>query len=291
MWSSISEDKILLHTLLDSLQAPTPKIHMVYHRSRDFRSPSICRSENELTEYLRIKDHYPFFSKTVWGLRSLGVASVASYDESSDTLVLADGRTAKVQEFARQVSHFTEFGYLFQEVLRPHPDIAEVCGDRLVAVRLMIFLTEDGPEVFNAAWKIPVGDNVADNFWRPGNMLAHVDLKSGRVLRVVQGVGPDQVEVDSHPDTGKRLLDFVLPDWEKLKALCLRLAPAVPGLRYQAWDVALCPDGPVILELNNNGGAKQIQTPTGKGILNERFFELFEIRKAALKSKKKNPLA
>ncbi len=98
----------------------------------------------------------------------------------------------------------------------PHPVIDEACGDRVSTARNMVALTDRGREILHAPWKIPAGDNVADNFRRPGTMLGAVAIDSGRVQRVVQGTGPDQVEAQTHPDSSKPLQGLTLADWERL---------------------------------------------------------------------------
>jgi hypothetical protein len=85
----------------------------------------------------------------------------------------------------------------------------------------MLIVPGTEPEIIHTVWKIPVGTNIADNFWRPGSLLADVDQDDGRVRRVVRGVGAEQAEVELHPDTGQRLRDVTLPDWPRLKSLVL----------------------------------------------------------------------
>ena len=111
--------------------------------------------------------------------------------------------TVPVEKFAAEVDAYRRHGYIFQELLRPHPDLTTICGDRLSTARVVVLVHEDGPRILHAVWKIPVGQNPADNFWRTGNMLGLVDATSGRVTRVVQGSGPDRTEVEVHPDTGQ----------------------------------------------------------------------------------------
>jgi hypothetical protein len=125
--------------------------------------------------------------------------------------------------------------------------------------------------ILHALWKIPVGDHPADNFWRPGNLLAGLEAASGRVTRVIQGVGPERRELESHPDTGGRLQDLILPEWPALVALGLRAATALPGLRMQAWDIALTDRGPVLVEANIGGDFNLPQLAHGKGLMDERF--------------------
>ena len=138
-------------------------------------------------------------------------------------------------------------------------------------MRVVIIIGRDGPEILHTVWKIPAGGNIADNFWRSGNMLAAVDAASGEVKRVVRGVGPDQSEVETHPDTGRAIKGLVLPDWERLKALCLDCALIFHKLRYQSWDVAPCPGGPIIVEVNTGAAFNLSQLATSEGFLNERF--------------------
>ena len=127
-----------------------------------------------------------------------------------------------------------------------------------------------------AIWKIPVGNNAADNFWREGNMLGLVDIESGRVTRVVQGIGPDQREVEVHPDSGARIIGADLPDWGALTSLCLKHAASLSGLRLQAWDIAMCPEGPVAMEVNIGGDVNLPQLASGAGLLDDRFREFLD---------------
>ncbi|MCI0654375.1 MAG: hypothetical protein L0Y39_07845, partial [Methylococcaceae bacterium] len=135
----------------------------------------------------------------------------------------------------------------------------------------MLLVTENGPEIFRTLWKITARGNVADNFWRPGNMLAALDAESGRVERVVLGVGPEQKELDLHPETSKPLKGLILPEWDKVKDLCFRGARAFSGLHLQAWDVAICETGPVLVEINIGGDFNLPQVATGKGMMDQQF--------------------
>jgi Sugar-transfer associated ATP-grasp len=93
----------------------------------------------------------------------------------------------------------------------------------------------------------------------------------GTVTRVIQGTGPDQVEVTRHPDTDQPLIGATLPDWAALTELCLRAARAFPGLRMQAWDIALTERGPVLVEVNIGGDFNLPQLAHASGLMDERF--------------------
>ena len=270
-WVAIAHDKLMLTAALEGLGLPTPKIYAIYHGFRTFGAAPALRSREALMDFLRTGMPYPFFSKPVTGVYSIGSAAVREYDGARDSLVLANGKAIPVQQCADEIAPFDQDGYLFQERLIPHPVIEEVCGDRIATARMIVAVTDHGPEILHALWKIPTGENVADNFWRPGNMLGAVAIESGRVHRVVRGTGPDQVEVQVHPDSSKPVQGLSLPDWKKLTDLCLTGAAAFPKLRLQAWDVAMCASGPVLLEMNIGGDYNLPQVANGCGLMDERF--------------------
>jgi hypothetical protein len=88
---------------------------------------------------------------------------------------------------------------------------------------------------------------------------------------VIQGTGTDQVELERHPDTEQPLMGATPPDWPALTALCLRADRAFPGLRMQAWDVALTERGPVLVEVYIGGDFNLPQLAHATGLMDERF--------------------
>lgn len=271
-WWFIAHDKLAFYGLMQGLGLPVPEIRAVLHPFRCFGSAKVLTGEAEVGAWLTDPaTRFPLFGKPVAGMWSEGISALDSVAATARTLRLSDGRVVPLDDYAREVARYGEEGYLFQERLVPHPAIAALCGDRISTVRLVIIVTEAGPEILRAVWKIPAGRNMADNFWRPGNLLADIEAETGVARRVVRGVGPDQASVESHPDTGGRLAGARLPDWQQLTALCLTAAASLPALRLQAWDVAMCDRGPVLLELNIGGDFNLPQVASGHGLLDERF--------------------
>jgi glutathione synthase/RimK-type ligase-like ATP-grasp enzyme len=270
IWWGLAHDKLLCHALLEGLGLPTPRILAISHPCRSFGNVPVLRDAASLSGFLRGSMPYPFFAKPVSGMYSVGVALVLSYSPDTDCVTFFDGRKVELDKVAAAIFGQGGDGYIFQERLTPHSILREVCGEAVSTLRMVVILTDKGPELFRVVWKVIAGGNVADNFWRPGNLLAAVDPETGVVKRVVRGVGPEQQELESHPDSGRPLLNMVLPLWEDAKALCLRSAEAVPGLRLQAWDVALCENGPVLVELNVGGDFNLPQTAHGRGLLDAR---------------------
>ncbi len=75
------------------------------------------------------------FAKSVDSRWSPGTASVERYRSEDERLELLGGTRVRVNDFAEAVTRFAGNGYLFQERLTPHPEIAAV-----VAVLLCLLL-------------------------------------------------------------------------------------------------------------------------------------------------------
>lgn len=278
LWGAVAHDKLVYYGLLKGLGFPVPQTEAIYHPFRRFgEAPTLCTPE-DLARYVRDGMRFPCFGKPVSGMYSVGASALSGYDPADDCLILSSGKRVSVDSYVEQVSHFRKDGYLFQRRLDVHDDLNAICGDRIGTARLMVLVREEGAEIFQAVWKIPTGDNVADNFWRSGNMLGALDIESGRVLRVVRGVGVDQAEVTSHPDTDKPLVGITLPDWATTKSLCLSAAESLSELSMQAWDVAMTTQGPVLVEVNIGGDFNLPQIATGKGMMTDAFGEFLAKR-------------
>lgn len=272
----VAHDKLICYGLLRSLGYPVPETQAVYRRGAAFPGVASLGGRDDLAAALRGGLALPLFGKPVRGIRSAGVLRIEGYDRASDSLQLAHGHAVAVDEVVPALETYADDGYLFQQVIRQHPAVTAVCGDAVATVRLVVLLRDDGPEIHRAVWKLPAGGNVADNFWRDGNVLAALEPATGRVVRAVQGVGPDLREVAAHPTTGAALDGFTLPGWRALRALVLSAAHAFPELRMQAWDVAVGADGPVLVEVNVGGDYTLPQLATGHGMIDDRFLAFLE---------------
>ena len=275
-WWAMADDKLIANIILKGY--PLPDLEAVFSARPRNGGASILHSAQELEHFLMNGARYPLFAKPIYGVQSRGAWSIDAADKPARTIITHDG-PKPVAEFAAMIAGSPGDGYLFQRRLDLHPDLAAICGNNLSTVRLVLIQPDKAPEIIHALWKLRTSDNVADNFWRPGNMLAQLDIDSGRILRVVQGVGPAQVELENHPETGKRLLGAVMPDWQKMKSLALECSQIFPKLRYITWDIAPTPAGPVIVEVNPGGAFVLPQVAEGKGILDDKFRDFLRLYK------------
>ena len=269
-WFAATQDKLLYHAAMIGAGFPVPKLLAVHHATRKLTGALSLTSADEIASFLRRPHIYPVFGKPIDGLFSLGAFSAESWRAEDDTVAFYDGTRQAVGDFAAHLAQ-RQSGHMLQQKLITHPVLEAIFGRRLASVRMFVLLTGQGPVVARAVCKIPVGRNVADNFWRNGNMLGAVDIESGEIKRVVRGTGADMVVNPEHPDTGRAILGLRLPQWNQLKELCQTAALTLPGVRTQGWDIAITRDGPVLLEVNFGGDLNLAQLAWGAGVLDDTY--------------------
>jgi hypothetical protein len=266
---AISNDKLTLYAVCRGLGIPIPKIYAIFDpHGRVFGDVSVFRTPASLEAFLRDGMRYPFFSKPSRDAYGRFGAAVARFDRETDELVLLNGARQRLPEYVKQLKMPADLGHVFQELLRPNPVLATSCGGTVSTVRMAVLKTAAGHRLLNAVWKIPVAGTWNDNFkhGKSGNMLGLVDPETGRVSRVIGGTGFDQRLVQRHPDTGEPLAGCQLPDWRVAKELALTAAGTIPGCRIQHWDIALCENGPLALEMNFDGDLDLYQHASHRGV-------------------------
>ncbi len=149
-------------------------------------------------------------------------------------------------------------------------------------MRMVVLLFNEGPQLYRTVWRIPKAGNVADNFWRAGNLLCDVDIQTGNVGRMAQSYSGGFNYLDSDNEFVKRFRGHQVPDWEAAVALCLKASAAFPGLRMQYWDVALTDRGPILQEVNVVGSISLVQTVATRGLLDKEFWQLCKERNVSL---------
>lgn len=267
----LANDKLINHVILRSAGFPAPEPVATYTvAGRRIDSETVLTSKDGVLAWLR-GEVYPFYVKPISAGYGRGVLGVAGLE--GEELRLLDGTLIGLPRFFQPFDFEPYGGMLFQRPLQAHPAIAELTGSQAVScVRCICFVTPGGPVVHTAFWKITVGRNMLDNFSHGdyGNCLGDVDPASGLVRRVISRMGPGGA-ITRHPGTGRELAGFMLPDWQRVLRLVEAASALFPGLRLQNWDVALCPEGPVLLELNTESELAVPQAISGKGLMDGRL--------------------
>jgi hypothetical protein len=271
-WEALVEDKWICYDLLRHNGFPVPRTVAVIDQSiRSFGSDLKISSPAMLKDFLVGLNSYPLFAKVNCGLGSHGAFVIDGVD--GDHILL--GQSAPMsfdQLFERVIGSRT---FLVQAFIENHPAI-RTFSNYVATVRTVNLVKSDEVSTPYTLLKIPSATSIADNYWRPGNLLADVDPDTGVIRRVVRGKGLDLEELSNHPDTGKPLVGFALPHWSELRKINEACARLFAPLRYLSLDIALTPDGPLIVEVNMGGGFDLPQLARGSGLLTDEFVSFFK---------------
>ncbi|MCO6439783.1 MAG: hypothetical protein J5I81_01590 [Nitrococcus mobilis] len=154
--------------------------------------------------------------------------------------------------------------YLLQRRLANHPSIASLgpgalCTARIVTCRKVHGQSEHMLSVFRMP---PESDAApADNF-ALGGFASPIDEATG-VLRDAVRKDLHYAAVDYHesPHSGRPFAGYRLPYWKAALELCLRAHDVFSEFPSVGWDVAITPDGPVLLEGNHDWDVVLAQQP------------------------------
>lgn len=286
-WFGLLENKITSRSYLDAYGLPTIPVAALYAPGMRTKAAHVLTDAEALEQFLLYPNAYPLFGKPVEGFQSLGSVALKGVAPDGRELERVDGTRMLLKDFVREVASTYAAGYVLQPLMQPHPEIEALCGARLATVRVVTLLGEDGPKILGAAWKIPGGTNMADNYWRAGNMLAQLDLGTGEVKRVISGAGLDLAEQTHHPDTGATFAGFRHPQWEALCALALDGARLMRHVPLIGWDLASTAEGPMVVEMNETPDFSLIQLAERKGFLTEAFGAVIARHKREAAERKK----
>jgi hypothetical protein len=192
------------------------------------------------------------------GYHGLGVRVVARGERG---LTDVDGGAVGAAALWHELHHSGFEAFVVQERIHNHPLVADLSGSAtLNTVRIVTVVKASGEVVpLWATLKIALTGGPVDNLrgGTTGAALCEVGVEDGRLGAPLlqRPTLRGYMAVDALPD-GTRTAGVRLPWWDRALELVSRGARAFLPLRTLGWDVALAPDGPVIIEANTLWGAE-----------------------------------
>lgn len=145
---------------------------------------------------------------------------------------------------------------VLEHAIQQHPDMARLHPSSVNSIRIVTDVLRDRVEIAYVMVKIGRGGGCCDNTGR-GGMLCRVDETTGKIRSVATD---DYFNIfECHPDTGVRFEGYQLPMIDEAMALARKAALVIPQMRHVGWDVAITPEGPVIIEGNEYAGTDLCQ--------------------------------
>lgn len=141
--------------------------------------------------------------------------------------------------------------FLMQERLIQHPRMSELHPHSVNTIRLNTFNNDGKVEVLCASLRMGTKGKNVDN-WASGGIVIGIDMETGKLVGegvFKYGYGG---RVKEHPDTGVKLEGFEIPFYKEAVKLTCELHGYLYGIHSVGWDIGITPEGPVIIEGNDN---------------------------------------
>lgn len=268
-------DKVMYTALLRQLGLPTTETQAVVSARRRFGNITALASPEAVEAFLCETARYPLFAKPCEGAGSVGSALIRKLDREAGLLHLGNDTQVDLKSFCHEIFHDYPEGFLLQSAVDQHPAMKDMTGDAVGTIRVVTLRDAESCTPLYTIWKIPSPTAMSDNFWQTGSMIAEVD-ETGRVGRCKLGTGLQAEWIDSHPVSGLTFEGFEIPHYAAIQQVAVEAHMLFPEFGILGWDIAVGPDGPVIVECNDNPYHVLWQNATGQGALNPAFKARFD---------------
>lgn len=170
--------------------------------------------------------------------------------------------------------------YVHQEYIEQHELINTIFSHAVNTIRIDTFIDATGKvHVLSALMRFGMGHTFTDNT-HTGGFYISLNLETGKL----QGVGRQDIveggkEVTHHPDTGIALNGYQIPYYIEALELAKAATNVLPN-RIIGWDVAITPNGPILIEGNESPSLHVTDVACG-GYLNNTLIKeaLLELKK------------
>lgn len=169
-----------------------------------------------------------------------------------------------LDEFDKIIAEYDK-GIILEELIPQSPEMGIFHPQSVNTLRMATFVTNGDIHIFLPTARFGRGDSVIDNVSK-GGLSCAIDINTGKITAAFDEVGH---KFTTHPDNGKQIIGYQIPQWEEAVRLTKELAMVNPQYRYVGWDLAHTPDGWVLVEGNAWAQFIGYQLPTQKGIRSE----------------------
>lgn len=146
---------------------------------------------------------------------------------------------------------FKKGKYILQKRVFQHPEMNRLWDGAINTCRICTLYDGSRVSVLSAVLRVGTATSAPVDNWAHGGISVGVH-EDGRLVDFgvyKPGYGGKAYE---HPDTHVRFCDFVIPEYDKAVELCQRAHLILKEIPAIGWDIAITPDGPTIIEGNDN---------------------------------------
>ena len=206
---------------------------------RDFIDATHC-SDDEFIKFCKGKSS--IFCKPKDSCSGKGIYKSIDIDDNTDLIEL--------HKFMIENDLFCE------DNIVQHQEMSKLNASSINTIRITTLLNEDKSYCMYALVRMGTNNSKVDNVASGG--IYTVLSEDGEI---VNPCWSDKTisTYTKHPTTGFDLIGFKIPMFNEAVELCKKAAFVEPHIRYVGWDVAITPNGPILVEGNQLPGYDMCQ--------------------------------
>jgi hypothetical protein len=265
----VLRDKFLFAQFASSLGLATPKCFALLNRDGiTWLNENRTAPLESLLE--RATPHIDGFCKPVGGIQGDGAFPLTIGEGE----LRVKGKILSLAELREKLND----EYLLQERIQQHPHVSALNPTSINTIRLITFCRGSTVTLFSAAMRIGTLGKSVDN-WAAGGLIVSADPTRGSLRGdgyFKPGYGGRAAK---HPNSGIVFEGFQIPYFREAVELVSQLHRHLRGVHSIGWDVAITPDGPTIIEGNDDweGGIPMVLERDFR----ERFLRMYASQQSA----------
>lgn len=251
-YRKLSQNKIAEKALLQLFNLPTPRFLGRICHSNGMNADGgrlVCSADLVALILERGLERLVFKELEGHGGKGVHIVEVIEGDPPMFT-PLAKDAPVTIEEFCRDTLVLDRGGdWLIEAYFTQHPVLASINPTSVNTIRIWVLRHASGKsEVVTAYLRIGRAGATVDNV-EGGGIVADIDRKTG-ILRMAQDADMRRRFHACHPDHGAPVEGVSLPHWMEVERVAKMALGVFPELNFAGLDIAIGPDGPVVLELN-----------------------------------------
>ena len=256
-------DKFVQKMFLTGLKLPTPRIIAMVGGGGAISS---------LAEFQNAIDGAPseFVLKPISARGGVGFRRLVKGQD----YLLEGSKQISIEDLWRGLESNMDRGILMEETVHNHETIDSMNTSSLNTFRVMTFKFPDGKWVPICTFlKVGRVGSVVDNRMA-GGLVVPVD-KDGLTGPAFEST--TRTYWSQHPDSGAQLANIKIEMFQDVVDLAVRASRPVTHMGILGWDIALTPNGPMIIEVNASPGVKYLQIVYG-GLVTDEMAKVLKPR-------------
>ncbi len=246
----LARNKYLSHLILGAANVKKAELYCYYYPEGREINDHIACDYASVVAILKAKNVHSCVVKSTETSHGDGVIVVndIEYVDEECILHLFDGRKAYLKDRLKEYEPL-----IFESNIHQTDQFNSFNSSSVNTIRFMTTLHPGGEARIIAVWmKFGRLGACVDNAGAGGNVDAAVDIETGRIYNVTLFDGWRKTHsITHHPDSGTLLEGVFIDNWKEIVEKILQFQKAVPYLKAVGWDIAITPEGPLVIEFND----------------------------------------